>query len=390
MCEHAKNVSSEKGANDPPDRRPADSSTAAGAPAQRAPLHNSVERISQNESAIYEKLNDRGVPDPNGQYDRWTEYENHKKVKHYLIAWEDDDTAVLGVKAVNSPYGGRGYGLGHPALAGGTSDMSVPARDALRSADLPPDHTMRDRTLSKEVDQELWDERPDDKRNPYRLNVSAGIRFVSQGSDDKNVYKTWEGKVSRDPNDLQEKPPRPAFGGNRPSPVQAEQLAYYENTGTVRVKVSVLAGLVGDRPTNDEVLRKVAEIAKIMIDDGHSQAKIYLATDNYPLQAFAARMIEKVEEYRRAAQTTDREVRAEKDDEVMAEEDVSATIHAPATPNQARGTKRKAEEDAPAADRESETPDQTMDGELRAEVEEEEEEGEEVRRPNKRQRTEET
>lgn len=377
MCEHAKNVSSEKGANDPPDRRPADSTTAAGAPAQRE--HLSTGLISSNEHAIYEKLDRWGWRDEDGPYDRWAEIdpqEGGKRVKHYLIAWEDDDTAVLGIKAENSPYGGGGYGLGYPALAGGTSEMSGDDRNRLGSG-LLPSYAMRNWTLSKEVEQELWD-KVIGKRNPYRLNVSADIRFVSQGSDDRNVYKTWEGEVTRQPNDLQDIPKKPNFRG-RPNREQSEQLAYFENTGTVRVKVSDLAGTLGGQPTKEDVLREVAKIAEATLPEnvnGVEHAEKYLASDNFPLQAFAKRMIEKIEAYRRRASTTS--------EEGEAEEDASMVIHDPDIQDQKRGEKRKAEDDLAETNRESDTSDQS--------AEEEAEAGEAVRGegppPSKRQKTE--
>lgn len=276
--------------------------------AYRPSQHHS-EPVTANETATYERLDDRGRPSPQGQNDRWTETENGKKVKHYLIAWLDDDTVVLGLKAAQSPYGRGGYGLGYPALAGGTSEMSGPEMDVFYGGgNVPsvPADGMRDRTLREEVGQELWDDQ-NGQRNPYQLDQTVPIEAVGRpGSDARNIYKTWEGKVSRDPNDLQAKPPRPQIGHNGPTLAQGKQLAYYENTGTFQVKVSVLASRVGAHPTKEEILREVAQIAGNSVPadiTGDEQARIYLDAGNYPLQEFAGLMIEKIEAHRRAALT---------------------------------------------------------------------------------------
>lgn len=328
MHVHATDATSEDIAVGPPHRRPAETSQAAavlamqrtagnqataglfaGPVVQRAlgaysPDHNTVENVTQNEAAKYERLNNKGRPNAGGQSDRWTETENGRRVKHYLIAWVDDDTVVLGLKAAQSPYGGAGgYGLGYPALAGGTSEMSGPEMDTFYNGGAQPADAMRDRTLGEEVGQELWDEK-EGRRNPYRLDQAAPVTAAgAPGSDNRNVYKTWEGRVSRDPGDLRAKPPRPQVGGHGPTPAQGKQLAYYENTGTFEVKVSVLANRLGAQPSKQDVLREVATVAGNSVPadiTGNEQARIYLDAGNYPLQAFADVMIAKIAEHRQA------------------------------------------------------------------------------------------
>ncbi|WP_165686206.1 hypothetical protein [Streptomyces sp. KO7888] len=274
-------------------------------PVQRAlggfsPANFSEHEISRNESAQYVRTDKFGSYDRKGKgnHDKWVERDRGKNVKHYLIAWKDDDTAILGVKADQSPYGSGGYGLGYPALAGGSSELTGPEMDEFFGDDLP-DYSMRDRTLREEVDQELWDRSDDgNTRRPYVLN---GVdKLAREQAHGRNVYKVWSGKVRRS-DDNQPVPPRPAVHGGRPDVEQAKQLAYHENSRTFEAKVSDIEKTVGPEPKVETVLRAVAGIAGVQVPSDVSQdeqAKIYLSPDNYPLHAFAEEVIEKIRQRR--------------------------------------------------------------------------------------------
>ncbi|MFA3874174.1 hypothetical protein ABS735_10870 [Streptomyces sp. MMCC 100] len=268
------------------------------APVQRAlgdfsPGHFSEHKISSNEKAQYIRTDKSGAYNKQGDHDKWVERSGKKNVKHYLIAWKDDDTAILGVKATQSPYGGGGYGLGYPALAGGSSELTGPEMDNFYRDDLP-EHSMRDRTLREEVDQELWDRSEDgNARRPYALD---GVdKLAKEQAHGKNLYKVWSGKVRRS-DENPPVPPRPAVHG-KPDVEQGKQLAYFENIGTFEAKVSEIEKTAGPQPGVEAVLRAVAGIAGVQVPSDVSQdeqAKIYLSPDNYPLQAFAEEVIEKI------------------------------------------------------------------------------------------------
>ncbi|MFD6189480.1 hypothetical protein [Streptomyces sp. NPDC060275] len=221
-----------------------------------------VEDVSANESARY----GRGS---------WTQVDKQtkNKVKHYLIAWKDDATAVVGVKAQLSPYNGKpAYGGGFPAPAGGTSEMSERDMDGAwhRNGDsTPPGNLMRDHTLHHEVDQELL--------RSYQL---TGIgQELATGSDGRNDYKVWHGTVAPVEN---------------PAGIPPGDPSYQENERTVEIRVDDLRRLrITGRSSTQEVLRAVAELAGTPLPaevTRGSQAEVYLALDNFPVQELAKQL----------------------------------------------------------------------------------------------------
>lgn len=242
---------------------------AAGHTVQRW-RNGQVEDVSANESARYNRR---------GRQGNWTQVDRqtNRRIKHYLIAWKDEHTAVVGVKAQLSPYDGTpAYGGGFPAPAGGTSEMSEGDMDRAWQGNgnqTPPDNLMRNHTLHHEVDQEL--------RRSYEL---TGVgQELATGSDGRNDYKMWHGTVASVDN---------------PPGIPPGDRSYQENERTVEIRVDDLrrGGITGQSST-EQVLRAVAALADTpvpaQVEQG-SQAEVYLALDNFPVQELAKQLRAKI------------------------------------------------------------------------------------------------
>ncbi|WP_207634426.1 hypothetical protein [Candidatus Frankia alpina] len=247
----------------------------ADAPAVQRWKDGQIEQVSANERARYRRR---------GQ--NWTEVagqNNEFRIKHYLIAWKDQDTVVLGVKVGTTPYPGQtGYALGFPALAGGTSEIT----DAAMNTALGPQQTkpgadlLRNHTLNREVDQEL-----------LRQYVITGTPTPVMNRDDpenpngqqRNRYRIWESAVQSVDN---------------PAPIPANDPSYRENERTVEIDIYQLIALGINTESNvQQVLQGVALIANTPVHDGSgTHGQTYLAEDNHPMQALGLRLLARIRE----------------------------------------------------------------------------------------------
>ncbi|MFD8431558.1 hypothetical protein ACFV1R_28580 [Streptomyces coelicoflavus] len=242
---------------------------AAGHTVQRW-RNGQVEDVSANESARYNRR---------GRQGNWTQVDKqtNRRIKHYLIAWKDENTAVVGVKAQFSPYDGTpAYGGGFPAPAGGTSEMSEGDMDRAwqqNRGQTPPGNLMRNHTLHHEVDQELL--------RSYQL-TDVGHELAT-GSAGRNDYKVWNGTV--------------AAVDNPPALPQGDR-SYQENERTAEIRVDDLRHRrITGQSSTEEVLRAVADLAgtplPAEVEQG-SQAEVYLALDNFPVQELAKQLRAKI------------------------------------------------------------------------------------------------
>ncbi|MEV6228578.1 hypothetical protein AB0L88_11990 [Saccharopolyspora shandongensis] len=194
-----------------------------------------------------------------------------------MISWlEDNETIVLGVKATEPPYPGQDpYGVGYPAVVGGTSEMTDAAKRSRWRHEIGPIDDMARSTLEKEVDEEL--------KREYRFASERGMWNMGEGAYGNTTNRIWTGYVS---------PTSAKYREDHPLPSKEDDPSFHENERVFTVTLTELQQRyrITSGSSNEEVLRAVAEVAGTSVPDqleGNEQAEIYLAPDNYPLQALA-------------------------------------------------------------------------------------------------------